>query len=79
MATIVSVTTGSISNQNPSEISFYVEYSDDMMSWKPFHIFDGTVTNAAPTIITNLTNGQTALLLDETMSIHRFYRAVVSQ
>jgi hypothetical protein len=75
-ATILSVTTGSVSNQNPSPISFYVEYSDDLVDWKPFHIFDSTITNTDPTIITNLTNGQMTLLLDETVSARRFYRAV---
>ena len=57
-------------------ISFYVEYSDDLVDWKPFHIFDSTITNTDPTIITNLTNGQMTLLLDETVSARRFYRAV---
>jgi hypothetical protein len=75
-ATILSVTTGSVSNQNPSAISFYVEYSDDLVDWKPFHIFDSTVTNTSPTIVTNQTNGQITLLLDETACVRRFYRAV---
>ena len=78
-ATIVSVTAGSVSNQTPSGIAFYIESSDDLVNWKPYHVFDPLGTNSEPTIVTNLTNGQMALFLDETVSAHRFYRAVATQ
>ncbi len=74
--TVVGVTTGSVTNQNPSPISFYVEYSDDLVSWTPLHSLDFSGTNTEPTIATNLTIGVTALFVDEHASQHRFYRAV---
>ena len=73
---VVGVTTGSATNQNPSTIAFYVEYSDDLVSWTPLHSFDLSGTNTEPTIATNLTIGVTALFVDEHASQHRFYRAV---
>jgi hypothetical protein len=78
-ATIVSVTTGSVSNQTPSLISFYVEYSDDLLNWKPLPSFAPNNTNTDAVIATNLTNGQMALFLDGNVSSHRFYRAVETQ
>jgi hypothetical protein len=78
-ATIVSVTTGSVSNQTPSSISFYVEYSDDLLNWKPLPSFAPGNPNANTVIATNLTNGQMALFLDGNVSSHRFYRAVETQ
>lgn len=78
-ATIVSVTTGSVSNQSPSTISFYVEYSDDLLNWKPLPSFAPGNTNTDPVIATNLTNGQMALFLDGNVSTQRFYRAVETQ
>lgn len=78
-ATVVSVTTGSVSNQTPGSISFYVEYSDDLQDWKPLPSFTPGKTNADAVIATNLTNGQMALFLDENVSPHRFYRAVETQ
>lgn len=75
-ATIVSVTTGSVSNQTPSSIVFYVEYSDNLQNWKPLPSFAPGNTNADAVIATNLTNGQTALFFDGDVSVHRFYRAV---
>lgn len=78
-AAIVSVTTGSVSNQTPSSISFYVEYSDDLFSWKPLPSFAPGNTNTDAVIATNLTNGQMALFLDGNISSHRFYRAVENQ
>jgi hypothetical protein len=77
-STIVSVTVGSVSNQNPTMIAFYVEFSDDLSSWKPLQSFNAC-TNGQPTIATNLTNGQMALFLDGTTTSHRFYRAVEAQ
>ncbi|HEY3932119.1 MAG TPA: hypothetical protein VGM58_07095 [Verrucomicrobiae bacterium] len=78
-ATIVSVTTGSVSNQTPSSISFYVEYSDDLQNWKPLPSFALGNTDTDAVIATNLTNGQMALFFDENASSHRFYRAVETQ
>jgi hypothetical protein len=78
-ATIVSVTTGSVSNQTPSSIAFYVEYSDDLQNWKPLSSFAPGNTNTDAVIATNLTNGQTALFFDGNVSAHRFYRAVETQ
>ena len=75
-ATIVAVTTGSASNQTPSSISFYVEYSDDLSKWTPLPSFAPGNTNTDAVIATNLTNGQMALFLDGNVSLHRFYRAV---
>jgi hypothetical protein len=75
----VEVTAGSVTNQDVSSISFYVEYSDDLVSWTPLHSFDLSGTNTEPTIASCLTVGQTALFVDEHGSQHRFYRAVESQ
>jgi hypothetical protein len=75
-ATVISVTTGSTSNQTPSSISFYVEYSDDMSKWVPLPSFAPDNTNTDAVIATNLTNGQMALFLDGGTSAHRFYRSV---
>jgi hypothetical protein len=76
---IVGVTSGSISNQNPATISFYVEYSDDLLNWRPLTSFAFGNTNSDATIATNLTNGQMALFFDENASARRFYRAVEAQ
>ena len=78
-AAIVSVTTGSASNQTPSSISFYVEYSDDLLNWKPLPSFAPGNTNTDAVIATNLTNGQLALFYDGNVSSHRFYRAIETQ
>jgi hypothetical protein len=78
-AAVVGVTAGSATNQDVSSISFYVEYSDDLTCWKPLHSFDLSGTNTEPTIASCLTLGQTALLVDEHGSQHRFYRAVAVQ
>jgi hypothetical protein len=70
---VIGVTAGSATNQNPSTILFYVEYSDDLLSWTPLRSLD---VGQTPTIATNLSNGQMAIFVDEHASPHRFYRGV---
>ena len=81
VTSIIGVSAGSSTNQNPSSISFYVEYSDDLSQWTPLHsAFNLNDTNTETTVVSTLTEGLTAFFYDPNAltSSHRFYRAVES-
>jgi hypothetical protein len=75
----VSVSAGSSTNQNPSSISFYVEYSDDLKQWTPLHsALNLSDTNTDTTVYSTMTYGLPVIFADPHVldSPHRFYRAV---
>jgi len=75
----ITVSAGSPTNQNPSSISFYVEYSDDLTQWTPLHsALDLSDTNTDTTVLSTTTDGLAAFFFDPHAidSSHRFYRSV---
>ena len=75
----IAVSAGTSTNENPSVISFYVEYSDDLRNWTPLHsALDLTDTNRETTVMSTMTYDLPVLFFDPKagMSSHRFYRSV---
>lgn len=75
---VVEVTAGSQTNRDPSRITFYVEYSDDLSSWKPLSSYDIYGTNTQASIVTVYTYGLSVGFVDlwASRSQQRYYRAV---
>jgi hypothetical protein len=75
---VVEVTAGSQTNRDPSRITFYVEYSDDLSSWKPLSSFEFYGTNTQASIVTVYTYGLSVGFVDlwASRSQQRYYRAV---
>ena len=77
-AAFIRVSAGYATNPNPSEICFYVEYSDDLTNWTALSSWDFTGTNTERSVVCTMTYdlGVAFCDLQAGRSAHRYYRAV---